>query len=98
MVALRDLLTRLPADVRYRVLEIRLDQGRFTLEGQVNSHGDADAIAAGLREGGKGRAFSVELPRTEQPADAAGEAGKAVSFTIDGEVASGPAGTREGAR
>ena len=96
LVTLRDLLMHLPAgdELRYRVLELRLDQNRFTLEGQAAAHGDADSIVTALRQGGT---FSVEPPRTEQLGDAAGsgEAGeksetgtKGVAFTITGAVAS----------
>ena len=60
--ALRDLLAGLPADLRFRVLEVRLDGSSFALDGQVRSHGDADAIAASLRAGG----FWVDPPSTEQ--------------------------------
>jgi hypothetical protein len=83
LVVLRDLLAGLPADLRYRVLEARLDGGRFTLEGQVNAHGDADTIASALRAH---KGLTVEPPRTEQlPESASGE--KAVAFTISGTVA-----------
>jgi hypothetical protein len=82
LVVLRDLLAGLPAGLRYRLLEARLDGGRFTLEGQVNAHGDADTIAGALRAQ---RGLTVEPPRTEQlPESATGE--KAVAFTISGTI------------
>lgn len=84
-VTLRDLLAALPDDVRFRVLEVRLDEGRLTLEGQALAHGDADAIAAALRRGGR---FDVGPPRTEQ---LAGE-GAGISFTIAGSVVAQPPG------
>lgn len=95
LLILRDLLAHLPGDVRYRVLDLRLDGGRFTVEGQALSHGDADAIAASLRRHG---GFEVEPPRTEQLADSSaagtghgaaagdGAGASAVSFTITGSV------------
>jgi hypothetical protein len=84
LLALRDLITRLPPGVRFRLLDLRLDPGRFTIEGQALSHGDADAIVGALRNH---PAFDVEPPRTEQMADAPGENAMAVSFTITGSVA-----------
>jgi hypothetical protein len=102
LLTLRDLIARLPSpdDLRYRVLELRLDRGRFTLEGQTRAHADADAIAAALRAGNR---FDVEPPRTEQiagpanvatPADAeSADAAKGVSFTLTG-VKSTPAPRR----
>jgi hypothetical protein len=98
LLTLRDLVTSIPAGVRCRVLDLRLESGRFTIEGQALSHGDADSIAAALREGA---GFEVEPPRTEQLADAAGAGGtlipagtaasagsaaSAVSFTITGSL------------
>ena len=35
LIVLRDLLAKLPQDVRFRVLELRLDGSRFALDGQV---------------------------------------------------------------
>jgi hypothetical protein len=100
LLTLRDLITHLPADreLRYRVLEVRLDQNRFTLEGQATAHGDADSIVASLKRGGT---FVVEPPRTEQLVsadDKAGSGNKGVAFTITGAAlnASPPArGTRK---
>jgi hypothetical protein len=84
LLALRDLITHLPPGVRFRVLDVRLDPGRFTIEGQALSHGDADSIAGALRNN---PAFDVEPPRTEQLAEPSGENATAVSFTITGSVA-----------
>jgi hypothetical protein len=93
LAALRDLLACLPEDVRFRVLELRLDGSSFALDGQVHSHGDADAIAAALRANG---GIGVDPPRTEQlsgPSDGAGDgsttpavADKAVAFTLTGTI------------
>jgi hypothetical protein len=80
LLALRDLLAALPANVRFRIFELRLEGTHFTLEGQARTHGDADAIASALRAGG---GFTVEPPRTEQlaagnePAAGPGSAGPA---------------------
>lgn len=67
---LQDLLEALPRDMRYRILEIRCTCEKLYLEGQVRSHGDADALAAALR---KQAGFQIESPRTEQlPAQGVG--------------------------
>jgi hypothetical protein len=106
LVTLRDLITHLPGDrdLRYRVLEVRLDQGRFSLEGQASAHGDADAIAAALKRGGT---FTVEPPRTEQLAGAGGSeekagggggGGKGVAFSITGAALNGSTGKRGGVK
>jgi hypothetical protein len=79
LLTLRDLMTFLPTDVRFRVHEVRLDGDTFTLEGEVNTHGDAEAVAAALR---RRAGFEVEPPRTEQ------RPGRGVGFTINGGVAS----------
>jgi hypothetical protein len=96
LLTLRDILTRLPAEsaLRYRVLEVRLDRQRFTLDGQAASHGDADRIAGALR---KDKSFVVEPPRTEQLPGTGDAAGKGVSFTINGEVAGSTALAKRGA-
>jgi hypothetical protein len=102
LVALRDLLARLPGDVRFRVLELRLDGASFVIEGQARSHSDADAIAESLRAAG---GFSVDPPRTEQlssgpdaaeppglaspaltPAATAAAPDKVVAFTLTGAI------------
>jgi hypothetical protein len=101
LVTLRDLITHLPPDkeLRYRVLEVRLDQGRFTLEGQAAAHGDADSIVASLRRGGT---FTVEPPRTEQLVLSTGSddksGNKGVAFTISGAVASEAPSARRAAK
>jgi len=96
LLTLRDILTRLPAEstLRYRVLELRLDRQRFTLDGQAASHGDADRIAAALR---KDKSLVVEPPRTEQLPGTGDAAGKGVSFTINGEAAGLTALAKRGA-
>ena len=70
---LRDLLRPLPEDLRYRLLEIRLEGDNVNLDGEIRSHGDADILATALRENG----FQVDAPHTEQLA----ESGVAVTIT-----------------
>jgi type II secretory pathway component PulL len=55
-------LAGLPRDVRYRLFEIRVEEGRVDLDGEVLSHGDADLIASALRA----QELNVELPRSQQ--------------------------------
>lgn len=84
LASLRDLLAAFPRGLRFRVVELRLDEGKLLIEGQARSHGDADAIATALRKGGE---FAVEPPRTEQLTGIS----KGVAFTITGTVQQAPA-------
>jgi hypothetical protein len=63
LVGLYELFRRMPTDLRYRLLDIRIDPEGVVLEGQVRTHGDADIMASALR---KQNGFAVEPPRTEQ--------------------------------
>lgn len=58
-------LESLPAGMRFRLLEIRVDERRVYLEGEARSHGDADRIAAALRNA----SLRVDPPRTTQLPD-----------------------------
>jgi len=64
-LVLENVLQHLPADLRFRLPEIRIEQNRLTLGGEVRSNADADQIAAALRNHG----FSVDPPRTQRLAD-----------------------------
>jgi hypothetical protein len=55
-------LAGLPRDVRYRLFEVRVEEGRVDLDGEVLSHGDADRMASALRA----QELNVELPRSQQ--------------------------------
>lgn len=57
-----DLLSALPEQMRFRLLEIRLDGQELHLTGEVRSFSDADRIAAALR----GRGLSVTPPTTQR--------------------------------
>ena len=61
LTLLYETYARLPKDLRYRIVEIRIDNNQVYLEGQVRQHGDADLISTALRRGG----FDVTPPRTE---------------------------------
>jgi hypothetical protein len=76
LLVLRDVLSHLPGETRFRISEIRLEDRAFTLEGEVPSHGDAEAVAVALR---RRSGFDIDPPRTEQR-------GPAVGFTINGSA------------
>jgi len=61
-LVLEKILQHLPADLRFRLPEIRIEQHRLTLGGEIRSNADADKIAAALRSHG----FSVDPPRTQR--------------------------------
>lgn len=65
------------AEVRYRILELRLDQDGVYIDGQARSHGDADKIATNLRSSG---GFAIQPPRTQNLAD------RGVAFTLIGRL------------
>lgn len=66
---LYDLLQSLPDEMRFRLLEIRIDDEDLHLTGEVRSFGDADRIAGGLRALG----LSVTPPTTQRlPAQGVG--------------------------
>ncbi len=75
LVAAYNLLARLPRDLRFRILDIRLDGKQLYLEGHARSHGDADRIAGALRAA---QGFDINPPRTEKLPD------KGVGFTLTG--------------
>jgi hypothetical protein len=60
---LRQTLSNLPANLRFRLLEMRFSPEFIDLEGQARTHSDADVIAATLRQHA---GLIVEPPRTEQ--------------------------------
>jgi hypothetical protein len=59
---LHRVLTALPEGMRYRILEIRIEDGRLDLVGEVRTHSDADLIASALREQG----LTVAAPSTHR--------------------------------
>jgi hypothetical protein len=75
---LYDVMASMPDGIRYRFRELRFDQRRAVLDGEVRTHGDADGIANGLRK----RGFQVQPPKTQQLSD------KGVSLRILAELES----------
>lgn len=71
------IFARLPSNLRYRILEIKLDDGRIYLDGEARTHADADAIASSLRAS---NGFEIEAPRTQRLKN-----GKGIGFTITGK-------------
>jgi hypothetical protein len=63
----------LPKELRFRLTDIRIEDRRLRLEGQVRAHGDADQLATALRETGR---FKVPAPRTDSLPD------RGVAFTL----------------
>jgi hypothetical protein len=62
LTVLEPLLRALPANLRYRLLEVRIENGQLYLVGQVREHGDADRIADALR----GVGLVVASPNTNR--------------------------------
>jgi type II secretory pathway component PulL len=62
LAVLYDFLASIPQGLRMRLLEIRIARGRIQLDGELRSHGDADALSVALR----GRGFQVQPPHTQQ--------------------------------
>ncbi len=75
LLMLRDALSCLPDKLRYRILELQLNQDTLYMEGEARSHSDAEAIAAALDQL---PAFRVEPPRTEKLSS------QRIGFTIRG--------------
>jgi hypothetical protein len=75
------MLAALPSDRRFRLLEIRIEDGRLYLDGEVREHSDAEALSQLLRSQG----IDVPAPRTQRLDD------RRVSLRITGTLA--PTGT-----
>jgi hypothetical protein len=75
-------LAALPSDVRFRVDELRVEDGKLYVQGRSRSHGDAETLASALRGGG---GFAIEATRSEQ------RGGSEVEFLIVGQAAGPPA-------
>jgi type II secretory pathway component PulL len=55
-------LAAMPTDRRFRLHELRIEEGRLYIDGEVRDHSDAEAIAQQLRAQG----FDVPPPRTQR--------------------------------
>jgi hypothetical protein len=75
---LHHMLAAMPTDRRFRLLEIRIEEGRLYLDGEVIEHGDAELIVQRLRANG----FEVASPRTQRLDD------KRISLRISGTITS----------
>ncbi len=67
-----------PADLRYRVRELVMDEASLHFQGLVNSHSDADTFATAVE---KGTGWDMQPPRTELLPNGS------VGFTLRGEPA-----------
>ena len=79
---LADVLEALPRDVRFRITDLQLSPEQVQVEGQGRTHGDADAIADGLRGLG---GYAVDPPHSEVHGSTPG-----VSFTVIARVVEVP--------
>ena len=79
IVILERLLKAVPTDKRFRLLEIRMEEGRLYLDGETREHSDAESIAQRLR----GEGFVVAPPKSQRLDD------QRISLRITGTMASG---------
>jgi hypothetical protein len=73
LVHLREVLSRLPADLHYRILDLTIQPDLIRVAGQARSHAEAEKVVIGLRQSGK---YEVDSPRTQ----ALKESGVSFSF------------------
>jgi hypothetical protein len=85
LLALRDALSHLPSDVRFRLSDLHITGPDVTLTGESLSHADADTLAAGLRENAN---WEISPPRTEQSQS------NLVTFTINARTSHAPSGSQ----
>ncbi|MEO0529369.1 MAG: hypothetical protein AAF266_02205 [Planctomycetota bacterium] len=83
---LQSVLASLPTDMRFRVLEVRIESGRVFLLGEARSFGDADQIAARLRRTG----LTVAPPSSRQLAE------KGIEFRLTAEEPQSEEANRQG--
>lgn len=69
-----ELIDRLPEEMRFIVIDVRVNRDRIDLTGHARSHSDADAIASALRRDDR---FTVTPPSTENLQD------QGVQFTLN---------------
>ncbi|MFO8014765.1 MAG: GspL/Epsl periplasmic domain-containing protein [Phycisphaerae bacterium] len=76
LVHLREVLGRLPKDIRYRILDLNVQPDRIRIDGQARSHAEAERLAVALRES---EWYDVQPPKTEALKD------RGVSFLFTAE-------------
>ena len=59
---LRAVLANLPADVRWRILDLNIQSSLIRVDGQALSHADAEGVASQLRQAGL---YEVDPPKTQ---------------------------------
>ncbi len=59
---LHALISHLPSDTRWRILDMSIQSNMIRIEGETLGHADAERIAAGLRQAGT---YQVEAPKTQ---------------------------------
>jgi hypothetical protein len=89
LVRLRDLLSNLPTGMPCTIIDLSIAGELIRVEGQARTHGDADAMAAGLRGSG---VFDVEPPKTQALKDG----GVSFVFTARPATAASPSTPPEG--
>ncbi len=78
--ALCRVLQSFPDDLRYRILDIRIDNGEIFLDGHVREHSHADTIAAELRKLG----ITVAAPQSFRLPRGAGGVGFRITAELPG--------------
>ena len=80
LTLLHKLLSQLSEEVRLRILELRIEDGRLSLDGELRSHADADRIVNDLHRAG----FEIPPPDTHRLPQ------RGVSFRVSGRFNSKP--------
>jgi hypothetical protein len=62
LAQLRDVLKSLPANLRYRILDLSIQPDLVRVEGEAQSHAEAESLAASLRQSG---IYDVDPPKTQ---------------------------------
>jgi hypothetical protein len=83
LVHLREVLSRLPGNVPYRILDLSIQPDRIRVDGQARSHAEAERLAVALRQSEQ---YDVQPPKTE----ALKERGVGFLFTAEPRRASAP--------
>jgi hypothetical protein len=87
LVHLREVLTRLPADARFRIQELSIQQDQIRLDGLARTHAEAEGMAGALRQSGL---YDVDPPKTQAMKD------QGVSFVFSAKPNAPPAAAMGG--